>query len=219
MRSAVSLSPRPMAMEARGAPPMPTRLAKAEINMITGKATPTPASANAPVSGILPTNTRSTRLYSRLTTWARMEGSARRSNRCPRASVPSPLSAGIPALSPFFPTIPILPCDAIHQGAGILPRKRTRYRATQSRQLPRFRHEVPRPGWKPLYSKTPPKRKPPTGYSGREQASDGVSRNTFTPERQHPAQRRRFPPWLWQSCTSVWRYGVHDPLHKNNIFP
>ena len=43
-----SRSPRPSWMEARGAPPMPTRAAKAEIIMIMGRQTPTPVRARAP---------------------------------------------------------------------------------------------------------------------------------------------------------------------------
>ena len=62
MRSAFSLSPRPMAMEASGAPPMPARKEKAEMIRMTGNATPSPASASGPTSGILPTKMRSTTL-------------------------------------------------------------------------------------------------------------------------------------------------------------
>ena len=43
-----SRSPRPSWMEARGAPPMPTRAAKAEMIMMMGRQTPTPVRARAP---------------------------------------------------------------------------------------------------------------------------------------------------------------------------
>ena len=62
MRSAFALSPRPMAMEASGAPPMPARKEKDEMIRMMGKATPSPASASGPISGILPTKMRSTML-------------------------------------------------------------------------------------------------------------------------------------------------------------
>lgn len=42
MRSAFALSPRPMAMEASGAPPMPARKEKDEMIRMMGKATPSP---------------------------------------------------------------------------------------------------------------------------------------------------------------------------------
>ena len=54
VRSADSISPRPMKMEARGAPPLLMSAAKAETIMISGMHTPTPVSAIAPTSGICP---------------------------------------------------------------------------------------------------------------------------------------------------------------------
>ena len=49
-------------MEARGAPPMLTSAANAEIIMIKGNATPTPVNADAPEPGIWPMYIRSTML-------------------------------------------------------------------------------------------------------------------------------------------------------------
>ena len=54
VRSADSLSPFPIKIEALGAPPFPTRAAKAETIMMRGMHTPTPVSASAPFSGICP---------------------------------------------------------------------------------------------------------------------------------------------------------------------
>ena len=51
VRSADSLSPFPIKIEALGAPPFPTRAAKAETIMMRGMHTPTPVSASAPFSG------------------------------------------------------------------------------------------------------------------------------------------------------------------------
>ena len=76
MRSACWGSPLPIMMEARGAPPMLTRAAKAEIAMITGKVTPTPVSALAPSPGRWPIYIRSTILYRTLMIWAVMAGRA-----------------------------------------------------------------------------------------------------------------------------------------------
>lgn len=45
-----------------GAPPMPARKEKDEMIRMMGKATPSPASASGPISGILPTKMRSTML-------------------------------------------------------------------------------------------------------------------------------------------------------------
>ena len=55
IRSAPSWSFCPIQIDALGAPPMPTRAEKAEISKIIGNATPSPANAMEPVSGILPT--------------------------------------------------------------------------------------------------------------------------------------------------------------------
>ena len=55
IRSAPFMSFFPIQMAAWGAPPAPTRAAKAEIRMITGKVTPSPARARWPTSGIRPT--------------------------------------------------------------------------------------------------------------------------------------------------------------------
>ena len=52
--SADSLSFFPMKIDALGAPPYPTRAAKAETIMISGIQTPTPVRAVAPISGICP---------------------------------------------------------------------------------------------------------------------------------------------------------------------
>lgn len=62
IRSAVSLSPRPSMIDARGAPPMLTSAAKAEIAVMAGKVTPTPVSAFAPMFGRWPMYMRSTML-------------------------------------------------------------------------------------------------------------------------------------------------------------
>lgn len=56
----------PIKMAARGAPPILTRAAKADIAIITGIATPTPVKALAHTSGICPINMRSTILYKTL---------------------------------------------------------------------------------------------------------------------------------------------------------
>ena len=52
--SAFSLSPLPILIDARGAPPILTRAAKAEIHTITGIATPTPVKADGPIFFICP---------------------------------------------------------------------------------------------------------------------------------------------------------------------
>ena len=54
IRSALSRSPAPRRMEARGAPPMPAKAAKAEMSMRMGKVTPTPVRASWPTSGMWP---------------------------------------------------------------------------------------------------------------------------------------------------------------------
>ena len=54
MRSAPPLSPRPMAMDARGVPPMDTRAAKADTTIMMGMHTPRPVSAREPPSGMWP---------------------------------------------------------------------------------------------------------------------------------------------------------------------
>ena len=46
---ALSLFPSPIAIEASGAPPTPTKLAKAPIIVTTGPHTPTPANALTPI--------------------------------------------------------------------------------------------------------------------------------------------------------------------------
>ena len=48
IRSEPGTFPRPSSMEARGAPPMAIRAAKAEITMMMGRHTPTPVSASFP---------------------------------------------------------------------------------------------------------------------------------------------------------------------------
>ena len=88
IRSAMGLSPLPIKIEARGAPPMLTSAANAENIIITGIATPMPVSAAGPVSGIWPMYIRSTILYSRLITWAVMAGSASLNSSRPTGSVP-----------------------------------------------------------------------------------------------------------------------------------
>ena len=52
--SAALLSPRPMAMDARGAPPMDTRAAKADTTIMIGMHTPRPVRASEPPSAIWP---------------------------------------------------------------------------------------------------------------------------------------------------------------------
>ena len=51
---AVSMSPRPIAMDARGAPPELMSAAKAEMTMMIGRHTPTPVSARLPSPGMWP---------------------------------------------------------------------------------------------------------------------------------------------------------------------
>lgn len=63
-------------MDARGAPPMDTSAAKAEMAVISGKQTPTPVSAVSPISGRWPMYMRSTMLYNTLMTCATMAGTA-----------------------------------------------------------------------------------------------------------------------------------------------
>ena len=74
--SAVSLSPFPIIIEARGAPPMLTSAANAEMAIITGIVTPTPVKALGPTSGMWPIYIRSTMLYMTLMICASMAGSA-----------------------------------------------------------------------------------------------------------------------------------------------
>ena len=52
--SAPSISPRPMLIDARGAPPELTNAANADTMMISGMHTPTPVSARLPSPGIWP---------------------------------------------------------------------------------------------------------------------------------------------------------------------
>ena len=52
--SASSLLPLPIKIEARGAPPLPTKAANAVIIIMIGIHTPTPVKASAPLSGICP---------------------------------------------------------------------------------------------------------------------------------------------------------------------
>ena len=52
--SAFSLSPWPMKMEARGAPPEPKSAAKAETIRMMGRHTPTPVRARFPSPGMWP---------------------------------------------------------------------------------------------------------------------------------------------------------------------
>ena len=54
IRSASPYSPRPMAMEALGAPPAPIREANAATRVITGSVTPRPVRARAPTPSIWP---------------------------------------------------------------------------------------------------------------------------------------------------------------------
>ena len=76
-RSASRSSPRPRLMEHSGAPPVPHRLAK-PIRMDTmGMHTPRPVRARLSVLDSLLRYTRSTTLYSTLTSWAAVMGTAR----------------------------------------------------------------------------------------------------------------------------------------------
>ena len=61
-RSAVSVSPLPMKIEAFGAPPMLTSAAKVAMAKMMGAVTPTPASACGPASVMRPMNILSMRL-------------------------------------------------------------------------------------------------------------------------------------------------------------
>ena len=79
----------PRAMLASGAPPSPTRLAKALTMMVMGKTTPSPAMARVlSGSGNAPTYMRSTRLYKRLMTCARTAGKASFATSTPTRSLP-----------------------------------------------------------------------------------------------------------------------------------
>ena len=91
IRSDSFRSPRPSAMEARGAPPKAIRAAKAEITMMMGRHTPTPVRASLPTvsTGCMwPMYTRSTRLYSMLTIWEVMVGTARENSSFPTLPLP-----------------------------------------------------------------------------------------------------------------------------------
>ncbi len=96
IRSAASLSPCPILIEAWGAPPIPMRALNAEIIMIIGKETPTPVSAAAPTSGMCPMYIRSTMLYSILTSCAAIAGSANRNSSFPIRSFPKSLGLCFP---------------------------------------------------------------------------------------------------------------------------
>ena len=74
--SARSLLPRPLAIEQRGAPPIPKRFAKAITIVIIGKVTPTPVSAILEPSEILPIYILSITLYSILISCAKVIGTA-----------------------------------------------------------------------------------------------------------------------------------------------
>ena len=62
-----SRSPLPMAMEARGEPPIPGIQLKAAAIMIMGNVMPIPLSARVPASGMWPMYILSTMLYSAFT--------------------------------------------------------------------------------------------------------------------------------------------------------
>ena len=62
MRSAAALSPRPIAIDARAAPPEEANAANAVTSMMTGRHTPIPVSASVPSPGMWPIYTRSTML-------------------------------------------------------------------------------------------------------------------------------------------------------------
>ncbi len=63
-------SPSPSFMLARGAPPIPIRLANACIIKVIGKTIPSAASASIPPSPIFATNILSTMLYKKVISWA-----------------------------------------------------------------------------------------------------------------------------------------------------
>ena len=88
IRSAASASPRPMAIEARGAPPELTSAAKADTIIITGAQTPSPVSARLPPSAMWPMYILSTILYSMLTICAATVGMASFQRSLPIGSVP-----------------------------------------------------------------------------------------------------------------------------------
>ena len=91
IRSDSARFPRPSSMDARGAPPIAISAAKAEITMMMGRHTPTPVRASLPTvsTGCMwPMYTRSTRLYSMLTIWEVMVGSARENSSRPTGPVP-----------------------------------------------------------------------------------------------------------------------------------
>ena len=65
-----------MRMAIRGDPPSPTSVAKEVSSVTMGPQTPTPARATLPISGKFPMYIRSTMLYSTLTSWASIVGTA-----------------------------------------------------------------------------------------------------------------------------------------------
>ena len=68
------MSPLPMAMDARGAPPIPGIQLNAAVIMIMGNVMPMPPRAMVPTPGICPIYILSTMLYRALTSWAMVMG-------------------------------------------------------------------------------------------------------------------------------------------------
>ena len=78
IRPAAPSSPRPLAWENSGAPPIPHRLANATMMLTAGAQMPMPVRASRPVSAIRPMYIRSTRLYSTFMICAAIMGPAMR---------------------------------------------------------------------------------------------------------------------------------------------
>ena len=85
-------------MEARGAPPIDTSAAKAEMAVISGKQTPTPVRATSPMPSRWPMYIRSTMLYNTLMICAIMEGTASRKSSRPMPALPRSLLDLLPSL-------------------------------------------------------------------------------------------------------------------------
>jgi len=79
-------------IDARGAPPILTKAANAEIAIITGIVTPTPVNALGPTLGICPIYMRSTILYNTFIICAKIAGKANFNNNGPKLSLPKSAS-------------------------------------------------------------------------------------------------------------------------------
>ena len=99
----------PILMAHKGAPPIPTNLVNAVIQVISGRDTLKAAMAVVPFS-ILPMNIRSTMLYKIPTSWAMMEGMESES-----------ISFHMfPVSSLLFPLFSVFPCCSISAASYLL---------------------------------------------------------------------------------------------------